>query len=58
MVENLVTYQVKQSAELDLDVRMENNSMVIQQGLLKLKIEKDSINKLERAIALIKKLGL
>jgi hypothetical protein len=58
MVENLVTYQVKQSTELDLDVRIENNLLVVQQGLLKLKIEKDSIDKLERAISLMKKLTL
>ena len=56
MVENLVTYQISQSTELDLDVRIEDNLLVIQQGLLKLKIEKDNISKLERAVALMKKL--
>ena len=30
MVENLVTYQVNQSTELDLEVRIENNLIVIQ----------------------------
>jgi hypothetical protein len=58
MVENLVTYQVNQSTELDLDVRIENNLIVIQQGLLKLKIEKENAPKLERAIALMIKLKL
>jgi hypothetical protein len=58
MVNNLVTYQIKQSTELDLDVRIEDNLLVIQQGLLKLKVEKDNIPNLERAIALMRKLTL
>lgn len=56
MVKNLVTYEVKQSAELDLNVRIEENVIIIQQGLLKLKVEKDSVSTLERAVALMKKL--
>jgi hypothetical protein len=58
MVNNLVTYQIKQSTELDLDVTIEDNLLVIQQGLLKLKVEKDNILKLERAIELMRKLTL
>jgi len=56
MVKNLVTYEVKQSAELDLNVRIEENVIIVQQGLLKLKVEKDSVATLERAISLMKKL--
>lgn len=56
MVENLVTYEVKQSTELDLNVRIEENVIIIQQGLLKLKVEKDSVSTLERAVSLMKKL--
>lgn len=56
MVKNLVTYEVKQSTELDLNVRIEENVIIIQQGLLKLKIEKNSVEKLERAIQLMIKL--
>jgi hypothetical protein len=56
MVNNLVTYEVKQSAELDLNVRIEENVIIVQQGLLKLKVEKDSVATLERAISLMKKL--
>jgi hypothetical protein len=56
MVKNLVTYEVKQSAELDLNVRIEENVIIIQQGLLKLKVEKDSVSTLERAVSLMKKL--
>jgi hypothetical protein len=56
MVKNLVTYEVKQSAELDLNVRIEENIIIVQQGLLKLKVEKDSVATLERAISLMKKL--
>lgn len=56
MVKNLVTYEIKQSTELDLNVRIEENVIIIQQGLLKLKIEKNSVEKLERAIQLMIKL--
>lgn len=56
MVKNLVTYEVKQSTELDLNVRIEENVIIIQQGLLKLKVEKDSVSTLERAVSLMKKL--
>jgi hypothetical protein len=56
MVKNLVTYEVKQSSELDLNVRIEENVIIVQQGLLKLKVEKDSVATLERAISLMKKL--
>ena len=56
MVKNLVTYEVKQSTELDLNVRIEENVIIIQQGLLKLKVEKDSVATLERAVGLMKKL--